>query len=418
MNHQLQSWQDTTPQWQSIVKQAIASTQAPRYFASPDNTTSLGEIVQYAHEQRWGILPCGYGSKLDWGGLVRKVDLVLSTQNLNRVVAYAVADLTVTVEAGVKLSQIREILAKQGQFLPIDALSPETATMGGIVATADTGSWRQRYGGIRDLLLGISFVRADGKLAKAGGRVVKNVAGYDLMKLFTGSYGTLGVITELTFRVYPIPEASGTILLTGEPQLILKARNIILGSSLTPTAIDLLSNSLVNSLDRRFSSMGLVLRFQSIAASIQAQVAQVESISKSLELVSSYYQGDDENSLWEQLRKNIENIPPQPTITCKIVVEPKFAVEFLQNFRGVGRIHASSGIGMLQIKEDIEEINNVRSICNQKAGFLTILSSSSAIKEQIEPWGYNGNTLVIMRKIKEQFDPHNLLNSGRFFGDM
>ena len=193
--------------WQEKISKILDYNDST-YLVFPKTLTTLAAIVKQAQQQQWRILICGNGSKLDWGGLTEDIQLVVSTQKCDRLIEHAVGDLTVTVEAGLKLKDLQQQLQTHNQFLPIDP------------ATADTGSWRQGYGGIRDLLLGISFVRADGEIAKAGGRVVKNVAGYDLMKLFTGAYGTLGVISQATFRTYPIPEASKTVLLTGKADKI------------------------------------------------------------------------------------------------------------------------------------------------------------------------------------------------------
>src|SRR5919202_2607600 len=242
-------WEHLPSMCQERLKRANPSENIPSCMVYPHTVEELKSVMSCAHSNGWSVLPCGSGSKLGWGGVGKNIDLVISTERLNRVIEHAVGDLTVTVEAGVKLAHLQELLLKENQFLPLDPAYPQQATLGGIIATADSGSWRQRYGGVRDMLLGISFVRSDGQLAKAGGRVVKNVAGYDLMKLFTGSYGTLGFLTESTFRVYPIPEASGTVVLTGEAEAmdatashnaIASATKTLLASALMPTAADLL----------------------------------------------------------------------------------------------------------------------------------------------------------------------------------
>ncbi|UBF23829.1 FAD-binding oxidoreductase [Kovacikia minuta CCNUW1] len=215
------TWEALSSDQRERIKHAIAPHAEVHRIVYPNNPTELAAVIQSAYQNRWQILPCGAGSKLNWGGMVGGKDkgerikdksaasplIVVSTKNLNRVIEHAVGDLTVTVEAGVRFAELQQQLAQVGQFLAIDPAYPEQATIGGIVATADTGSLRQCYNSVRDMLLGVSFVRADGQMAKAGGRVVKNVAGYDLMKLFTGSYGTLGILTQVTFRVYPMPEA-------------------------------------------------------------------------------------------------------------------------------------------------------------------------------------------------------------------
>ena len=184
-------WENIDATQQKQILEAIAPGPPPSCIVYPHTPAELAEVIACAHRNKWRVLPYGNGSKISWGGLVSGVELVVSTKRLNSIIQHAVGDLTVTLEAGTKFTDLQATLASSGQFLALDPDNPESATVGGIVATAAAGSLRQRYGGVRDHLLGITFVRADGQIAKAGGRVVKNVAGYDLMKLFTGSYGTL-----------------------------------------------------------------------------------------------------------------------------------------------------------------------------------------------------------------------------------
>ncbi|MEO0541712.1 MAG: FAD-binding oxidoreductase, partial [Cyanobacteria bacterium P01_A01_bin.105] len=209
-------WGALSDVWRRQVTLACpsaAETQPVAVF--PETEAELAAVVERAYAAGWVMLPCGAGSKLDWGGLMPKVDLVVSTVRLNQVVAHWVEDFTVRVQAGVRLADLQAQLRSHHQFLPIDPLYDDTATLGGIVATADTGSLRQRYGGLRDLLIGVQMVRDDGAVAKAGGRVVKNVAGYDLMKLMTGSYGTLALLSELTLKLSPLPERTQTVQVSG-----------------------------------------------------------------------------------------------------------------------------------------------------------------------------------------------------------
>ncbi len=254
--------------WQTKINQIVNNISKPIYLIFPSTVDMLAAIVKQASQAGWRILICGNGSKLTWGNITKDIQLVISTQKCDRLIEHAVGDLTVTVEAGMKLVDLQTKLRSHNQFLPIDPSYPDTATLGGIVATADTGSWRERYGGVRDLLLGLSFVRADGAIAKAGGRVVKNVAGYDLMKLFTGAYGTLGIISQLTFRTFPTIATSQTLLLTGKADKIAQATQTIRNSGLTPTAMDLLSSSLIKQLGLD-ENVGLIVRWQTIPESIR-----------------------------------------------------------------------------------------------------------------------------------------------------
>jgi glycolate oxidase FAD binding subunit len=259
-----------------------------------------------------------------------------------------------------KFAQVQEILARAGQAIALDPTTPTLATIGGIIATADTGSLRQRYGGVRDHLLGITFVRADGEIAKAGGRVVKNVAGYDLMKLFTGSYGTLGIISQATFRLYPLSEASGTVVLTGQPESISLATASLKASALTPTQADLLSSQLVARLGLG-EGMGLIVRFQSVSESVTEQSNQFLAIAQKLGLDGQIYPRQDEVDLWEKLPEQVHAPAGESLITGKIGVLPTAAVEVLSQVE-LGLIHIGSGLGLVRLREE-KEILALRQLC-------------------------------------------------------
>ncbi|GFE67696.1 FAD-binding oxidoreductase [Chroococcus sp. FPU101] len=403
-------WQKVDSSWRETVEQATLPDTPPSYLIFPHTQDALAEVVRYANENQLAILPCGNASKLTWGGLVKNPQLVISTQRLNHIIAHAVGDLTVTVEAGVTLQQLQSILQPHSQFLPIDPAYPDKATLGGIMATADTGSWRQRYGGVRDMVLGLSFVRYDGKIAKGGGRVVKNVAGYDMMRLFTGSYGTLGIITEMTFRLYPIPEASQTLLLTGKSDSIAVVAKSLRQSGVTPTAAEILSTSLVKSLGNG-QEMGILLRFQSISESISEQIRQVKELAQPKNCQSQIYSDLDEIQLWEKLQVGKNN----SDLICKIGISPSESIRFLTkvNEFGTGMVNLSSGLGKIVIKK--QGIKELRSLCQSHQGFLSVLEAAKLIKEKIDPWGYNGNALEIMQKLKQKFDPNQIFSPNRLF---
>lgn len=407
------SWENLTPTQKQNLQRSIDSKSHPSCVVYPHSQAELAAVITTANSHQWRVLTWGSGSKINWGGLAENIDIIVSTEHINQLIEHAVGDLTVTVEAGMKFAQIQEILAKSGQTLALDPAAPELATIGGIVATADTGSLRQRYGGVRDQLLGITFIRADGEIAKAGGRVVKNVAGYDLMKLFTGAYGTLGIISQVTFRVYPIPESSGTVILTGKSEAISQAARTLHGSELTPTQADLLSNKLLTNLDLG-TGIGLIARFQSISESVQEQSKRLLLIGEKLGLQGVIYSGNQEIDLWQQLPKQIYDHLTESTITCKIGVLPTAAVEIL-NYMEVGLIHISSGLGLVRLEKE-EEILPLRSLCQANSGFLSVLSAPVEFKKRFDVWGYNGNGLAVMRGIKEQFDGNFILSPGRFVG--
>lgn len=414
------------PLWQERLKQAYGGETLTSTLVCPSTVPQLCQVIECANTHNWRVLPCGNGSKLTWGGVGKPVDLVISTQNLNQVIDHAVGDLTVTAQAGVKLADLQERLLKTHQFLPLEPAYPEAATLGGIISTADSGSWRQRYGGVRDMLLGISFVRSDGQLAKAGGRVVKNVAGYDLMKLLTGAYGTLGILTEVTFRLYPVQEVSGTVVLTGEADAIASVTKTLLACALTPTATDVLSSGLVKQLELG-QGMGLMVRFQSVAESVQEQSSRLLEVGQQLGLQGTLYQDNDETSLWQSLPEQIWGMPQSTAITCKIGVVSTAAVmtltvlNTLTSGMGLGLIHAGSGLGKVRLDPETvkpETILKMREHCQSHRGFLTVLDAPIPLKQQLNVWGYNGNALEIMRQIKQKFDPNAILSPNRFVGEI
>ena len=407
--------QDTEPFWQERVEKAVAPGTSIACTVYPNTQEELAALIACARQNRWRVLPCGSGSKLDWGGLVEGVNIAVSTARLNRLVEHAVGDLTVTAAAGMKFADLQAVLGTAGQFLPIDPAYPQQATLGGIIATADTGSLRHRYRGVRDLLLGMTFVRSDGKIAVAGGRVVKNVAGYDLMKLFTGSYGTLGIISQVTFRVYPLPESSGTVILTGEAGALAQAAQILLSSALTPTAVDLLSPDLVTKLGLG-KGTGLIVRFQSIAESVQQQSARLLEVGEKLGLQGTKCSENDEHQLWQRLPETMWNCNTKSAIICKIGIRPSEAVKAINELPiQDALIHAGSGLGVLRFETaTAETLLQVRQKCEAKGGFLTVLVAPTDIKQELDIWGYTGSAIDVMGRIKQQFDPENILSPNRF----
>lgn len=416
-------WKIIAPALQHQISQAVQPDSTIECLVAPQTQEELAEVITCAAANRWRVLLCGSGSKLHWGGLAAGIQVVVSTARMQQLIEHAIGDLTVTATAGVKFAELQSQLAQAGQFLAIDPTYPASATLGGIVATADTGGLRQRYGSVRDMLIGLSLVRTDGKIAKAGGRVVKNVAGYDLMKLFTGSYGTLGAISQLTFRIYPLPPASRTIVLSGAAEPIAAATRTLLASGLSPVATELLAAPTLSRLEMG-QNIGLVARFQSIEVSVEEQAAQLRQVGQRLNLRSIDLVEADEADLWRQLQAEKDCKSQDSLITCKIGVLPSNAVELLDNVSKLtptlkaGQIHASSGLGILQFSADLPTATllRIRELCQSQDGFLTLLEAPLTLKQTLDVWGYPRDALELMRKVKQQFDPENLFSPGRFVG--
>src|ERR1700751_1840354 len=195
------------------VRDAVMGVQ-PQFVVEPASEQELAAVLSCANDAEIAVIPRGGATKRTWGNPPKRAGLILSTARLNRILEHAWADLTVTVEAGCTLQALQEKLAQHGQRLALDGLWPDRATIGGALSTNDSGALRLRFGPLRDLIIGVTIALPDGTLASSGGKVVKNVAGYDLPKLVTGAFGTLGVITRAIFRLHPLPRETRTISCT------------------------------------------------------------------------------------------------------------------------------------------------------------------------------------------------------------
>ena len=413
-------WAAVSPELQQPIAAAIAASELPACVAEPGTEADLAAVMTTAHGEGWRILPLGSGSKLTWGHPVAAVDLAVSTRGLNRILGHAVGDLTVTVEAGVTFGELEAQLAQTGQTLGLDPAYPDLATLGGIVATADTGALRQRYGGVRDRVIGITLVRHDGELAKAGGRVVKNVAGYDLMKLMTGSYGTLGLISQLTLRTYPQPATSKTLLIQGSATEIAALTAEMLRSPLTPVALDIVTPRLLGERPQDANHYGLAVQFRSIAAGVKEQAAELEKLAATQSLTDSA-----ESDLWQQFRHSLhpEASPfPEAGVLLKLGILPTEVLPLLtwladhwgSELRG--RFHCWRGIGQvwLPTTPDVKRLKELRSRCQNHSGYCSLLTAPLELKQAFDPWGLSPDTRRIMAKLQAQFDPQQRLSPQRW----
>lgn len=398
------------------ISEVIKAKSLPACVASPATVKDLSKAIALANQNEWRILTIGQGSKLTWGGLAENIDVVISTAKLNQIIDHAVGDFTVTVQPGIKLAELQRVLAEKGQFLATDPAFFETATLGGLVATADAGSLRQRYGGVRDMLIGIQFARYDGELARAGGKVVKNVAGYDLMKLMTGAYGTLGVLSELTFRLYPQMSNLRSLILSGPLASLKAAAAEIRYSGLTPIAFDVISKQVANALlPESAKTHAAVVRFQGVAEGVAEQAERVQKMANTHNLTLQQLEKDEDEQFW----RNSAELIRADCVLCKVGLKPSAIPSLLALIDDVApqvqaRLYGSVGLGWLQAQDSFDWIEKVRSHCEQNSGFLTILQAPKSLKEQTDVWGYSGNAIAPMRSIKGKFDPKRLLSPGRF----
>ncbi len=388
----------------------------PQLVVEPADEAQVAAVLRAANAAGWGVVPRGSGSKLGWGRRPVKADLVLSIQRLNRLREHAWADLTATVDAGCRVADVQSELARHGQRLAIDPLWPERATIGGILSTNDSGAWRLRYGSLRDLMIGITVALPDGTLARSGGKVVKNVAGYDLPKLFTGAFGTLGVITQATFRLYP--QAKSTQTLTFKTTSFSAAGNLILAilnSTLVPVGLQMRSG--------HDEPPCVDLQFEGTEAGVRSQVERLPSLSPGIpprkEVVGVWRSRE---RLWENAdSKLIGKFSVLPSQLGQFHESVKrLAVTYHFNWAAVAQ---GFGLGLLAIDPSQRDAlptahENLRSVLQALGGTWVALQCPSAIKSDIDVWGDVGDALPLMRRIKNQFDPNGILNAGRFVGGL
>jgi glycolate oxidase FAD binding subunit len=394
----------------ATAEDAIDGVQ-PQMAAEPGTAEDLAHALRWAHAAGVKVAPRGGGTKLGWGNPPAACDLVLSTARLNRVLEHAWADMTVIVEAGCLVANLQKTLAQHGQRLALDPLWPERATIGGILSTNDSGSLRARYGSLRDLIIGITVALPDGTLAKSGGKVVKNVAGYDLSKLFTGALGTLGVIVQAIFRLHPLPRESRSLSFSGTPQSLNQLLLAIQSSKLTFTGLQLRAEK---------GSAQLDVRFDGTSAGIEAQVKQVQQIAGAVAA------SDAPANTWTSHQAIWDGAAP--ALIAKFSVLPaQFAAVCALAERSAGTqslawkvVVQSVGAGYVRLEGAEPALRTalltLRDELAKMGGTLVALGCPVAVKRGLDVWGPPSDAQPLMVRIKQRFDPDGTLNPGRFIG--
>jgi glycolate dehydrogenase FAD-binding subunit len=404
----------------------------PQLVVEPASAEAVGSTLEWASRDRLAVLTRGSGTKLGWGPTPQAIDLLLSTSRLNRVVAHRHGDLTATVQSGATLAGVNGVLAQHRQWIPLDAPVGDRATIGGLVATNDSGPRRHRYGGPRDLIIGVEFARADGRLAKGGGIVVKNVAGYDLPRFMTGSFGSLAVIVAATFKLYPLTQSSRTVVVDLQsPGDLGTLTGKILASYLTPTAMEF-----------QTPPLRLLIRFESIEASVEEQATHAAKLIGESAFSARIISGAEEDHLWTQHGQRVwqtqqgqvlGGVPLQPDrlwqepeadALIKVNVLPTELAETLSllsrlsgtdGYAAAGR--AGLGVFLARIGGDAElqkrVISGLRGVLPAGRGSVVIRHASPKLKAEVDVWGPIGDGLPLMRSVKQQFDPAEILNRGR-----
>jgi glycolate oxidase FAD binding subunit len=381
----------------------------PRYVAGPRSTEQMSELLRVAAHHGLRVVARGSGSKQRWGNPPTRLDLVVQTRAITGVVEHAAGDLVAVVRAGTTSAQLQDVLGRAGQRLALDAPIP-SATVGGTVATNTSGPRRLLYGTLRDLLIGITFVRADGVVAKAGGKVVKNVAGYDLGKLLTGSFGTLGVITEVALRLHPLPGASRVVAAqVDDADAAATVARQVLGSQLVPVAVEV---------DQPADGpVSVAVLLEGTASGVEARTAGV------LRLMGAGASAGGAPDWFGRFPFAGHDIGLKVT-TALTGVGPILAVA-----HGLGRRHGvalsmrGSAAGVLYaampaatnpplVDHVVEEL---RAFAATYDGSVVVVTGPAATRRALDVWGPVSG-VDLMRRLKDQLDPDHRLAPGRFVG--
>jgi glycolate oxidase FAD binding subunit len=400
-------------------------TLAPTLVVAPASQSDVAIVLAVANDLGAAVAPRGGSTQTTLGSPPEPYDIALDLRALNALVEHEPADLTCTVEAGMRLADVQRALAAHNQWLPLDPALPDEATIGGILATNAAGPARIRYGSPRDLVIGMTVALANGDLAKSGGRVVKNVAGYDMAKLHIGALGTLGVITQATFKIAPLPVEEAFIAIDGSlDQLsalatdVIEARLPLLGLVLTKRAST--------------SAWTLTTRLGAGESAVERSEHDLHELARTAGLTAgpitafdyravTNTRAADTTSSRPPLSSQGEGSGGEVTLAVKATVPPTSLTHIAAAFADAGAsVAALPGIGAIEASwtetPGLAALQALRARCETAKGALAIQLAPADMKREAGVWGATRGDFALMQRLKQQFDPNRILNPGRFLG--
>jgi glycolate oxidase FAD binding subunit len=420
----------------------VVDGRTPCAVVFPGSSEEVARVVSVAATAGVAVLPWGGGTQMQRGAPPRDGALVVGLRRLNRVLEHEPGDLTTTAEAGMTLEALQEVLGTRGQWLPLDPPASAEATLGGILATNAAGPRRHGYGTARDLVVGIRVVAADGQLVRAGGKVMKNVAGYDLLKLYIGSLGTLGIIVEVTLKLQPRPEAEGACWAAFQAlEPAARAAAALAASELGPAALTLLDPQAAEACGRRAelgprAAPAVLVAFDGLAGVVaweQEEAARrLRAGGAATVTVLDAAQARRVLGAVREVRRLVDS----PIAVATAGVLPADVPAYLETAAAAARVagvrlaavaHAGSGVVTLILAATgvesppaaatIEVLTRCRAAARGHAGQLVLEWAPLGVREACPVWDeVPGPTITLMRGLKARLDPHGVLNPGRFVG--
>jgi glycolate oxidase FAD binding subunit len=345
---------------------------------------------------------------------------------LARLIEHDDANLTASAQAGMKVATLQEISGQRHQFLAIDPPNPRQASIGGLAAANTNGPRRMSYGSVRDLVIGMKMILATGEHVKAGGKVVKNVAGYDLCKLFVGSLGTLGIITEVTFKMAPIPESAATVVARGPLAKTAQLGEEVMRSLLLPAAIAIFNREAAEATQAASEMSAVAVWAEGFDEAVTRHLRDMREMAEKIGLASEILREEPHRRLWERARDfgaDGDGVLYRVTVPLASVGEVLATIDQWHAAGRRARIIAHAGSGTLSVLMDagaasVELFPRLTALARGRGGHVVLQAAPPALKEGIDVWGPPPSGGAVMREVKRQFDPQGILNPGRFLAGL
>jgi glycolate oxidase FAD binding subunit len=411
----------------------VLEGRTPEAVVCPGSKEEIGAVLTLASEHGVPVLPWGGGTALGIGSPSTRVGIVLGLKRLDRVLEHEPGDLTATVEAGITLDVLQAQLGRRGQWLSLDPASPDRATVGGILASNASGPRRHLYGTCRDLLIGVTVVSADGAVIRGGGKVVKNVAGYDLPKLYIGSFGTLGVLVEATVRLRPRPDDDRVVVARFERLTEAgAAARAVMASDLIPSALEIVDGGASRALGLG-DGAALLFGVDGIQDQVAWQCGELDRLLTALGLTESrVLDGEARDMLWRQLgdlgtrgADDVAAVMKWGVLPTQLsgLMEQAAAVAEKNGLGAALTAHAGIGIATAVLSGGGADINAVvatliewRGAVIGAGGHAMVAWAPLPVKERVSVWDDVGPATRLMKSLKTRLDPRGILNPGRFVG--
>ena len=398
---------------------------SPRICCFPQRPEHVSAALRACADAEAAVIPWGGGTSIGLGNIPRQVDAVIVLKRLAQLVEHDDANLTATAQAGMTVAMLQEILRRRNQFLAIDPPHPSQATIGGLVAANINGPRRMLYGGVRDLVIGMKMALITGEQIKAGGKVVKNVAGYDMCKLFVGSLGSLGIITEVTFKMAPIPESAATVVAWGPLAQGMEMVDELRRSMLLPAGIAILSGEVAKEAGLPSVIPTVAIWTDGFAEAVDRHLRDLRAMAERIGLASEILRDEPHRHLWEHVCDFGANDQNNQKILYRITVPPATLAQVMATIdRWIASEHpartiAHAGTGTIWLQLETDPSNSgwfarLAALAQDHRGLAVMAAAPPALKDGIDVWGPPPPSLGIMREIKRQFDPQGILNPGRF----